>query len=177
VVVLRVGVARPGGHPDLTSTAAVEGVPRSRPTPGWRGVAPRLGGPRRGPAAPDPSPHDEVGHDPRPDRGGGAGRDRDAAQKRSPGLADAALAEVRRQLRDRTGWGSPSGRAPMGPPWEGSELVGAERCLPSSKRGIAAVASRPSAGPSAGRATAVGAPPARWPRGGRPGEALARGAP
>jgi len=45
------------------------------------------------------------------------------ARARRRGLADAALAEVRRQLRDKTGWGSPSGRVPMGRPFVGS-LVG-----------------------------------------------------
>jgi len=89
-----------------------------------------------------PAAHRQAGHDPRPDRGGGAGRDRDAApagvargqgaakgaRRRRPGRGPAAAAR-----QDRLG--SPSGRAPMGSPWEGSEPVGAERCLPSSKRG------------------------------------------
>ncbi|HLH69467.1 MAG TPA: transposase [Candidatus Dormibacteraeota bacterium] len=37
------------------------------------------------------------------------------ARARRRGLADAALAEVRRQLRDRTGWRSPSERVRWGP--------------------------------------------------------------
>src|SRR5579883_2776775 len=80
--------------PDRTPPALAADLaePAGLGPPPAKGAAesPAPGPPRRHPTPRDPSAHHQAGHDPRPDRGGGAGRRRDAAPARVTGGEGAA---------------------------------------------------------------------------------------
>jgi len=185
----RRGGHRAGAQPGPTATGpdrtapALPGdlaEPAGLDPPPAKGAAesPAPGPPRRHPTPRDPSAHHQAGHDSWPDRGRGAGRRRQAPPEEVTG-------GLPTPPWPRSGGSCATGPAgvPIGTGSDGVPLgglgAGGGRAVPPQLQEGSSLWWHPGHRP--GRALGVRrrweAPPARWPRGDRPGEALARGAP